>query len=275
MVLSGCATWTSAPSKSEKLLRKTRLSVDSVVLELIFVHTDAEDEQWNHALWSQIDEVKLDTQQRGRLLANGFRCGVVGVQMPGPLRELAQQQQSADNPGNRSADHWATNTISSNRRLSARSGRRNEIVTGATEDSIIVLVDEDGVVSGNPYENAQTVLATRVEPLGDGRTHIEFVPEIHYGDPQQKWVGRDGTFVLEVGKHRKTYPHLKIATTLAPGETVVITTDGQRQSLGGRFFGDAGPNGTTRKMLLVRLAHSRDDELFTEDNDFDSLATGQ
>ena len=274
-VLAGCATWTSAPTESENLLRKTRLSVDSVILEIIFVQTDPTDEDWSQSLWSQIDEAKLDSQQRRRLLENGIRCGIVGVQIPELIRGLIRPQPADDDLESAWTSGLPTDRTSTSRRLQARAGQRTEIVTAEIEASMVVLVNEDGVVSGNTYGNAQTILAAQAEPLGDGLIEITLVPEIHHGEPRQKWVGREGSFVLEVGKQRKSYSQLKITTTLAPGETVAITSDSKRQSLGSQFFGDSGRDGSMQKMLLIRLAHSRDDELFTAGEQSDISVTGQ
>jgi len=273
--VAGCASWTTSPSSEQTVLRKPRLSDDSVVLELTFAHIGELDPLDLTSIWNEVDEMKLDTVQRRRLAANGFRGGIAGMHLPQALRDLVDDENSTSGLDNRIDGRSGSVSRSSHRRLQARAGIRNEIVTGETIDSMVVLIDEDGKVSGSARAQAQTTLAVMVQPTGDGRAEIELVPEIHFGQPKQKWVGREGMFQFVVGKERERFEQLLIPATLAPGETLILSGNGKPQSLGEQFFTSCAGTANAPRMLLVRLAQSRDDELFGGGLESKELATSE
>ena len=55
--LSGCSTLVTAPQPQDKsalpLLTSRKLSEDSVILEVGFVHVPQHDEEWSRKLWSE------------------------------------------------------------------------------------------------------------------------------------------------------------------------------------------------------------------------------
>ncbi len=93
--LIGCRSLAVREVASEPTeLPKTQLSQDSVVLEVLFLDVPDDDPEWPQRIWAEIDEQEFPPESRRQLQANGFRCGIIGQQMPVELRELIDAQHS-------------------------------------------------------------------------------------------------------------------------------------------------------------------------------------
>lgn len=265
LALSGCANVVSISDTVEAggvlpLLTSTQLSEDSVIVEVGFVNVPQNSEDWNRDLWSELDEQHLKPELRRRLASNGIRCGVSGEQIPPGLRAALDAVndthtamfETIEGVEERGAMH---------RRIQTRSGKRSEVVTATTQESMVVLVHDGEEVAGHTFRQAQPLMALRAFPQGDGRSRIELTPEIQHGPSRQRWVGREGAFQLDAGQFSEVFSRLAIDTVLAPGQTLVVAASGPGKSLGGNFFGLDNKD-RKEKMLLIRLAQSQYDDLF-------------
>ena len=245
----------------EPLLPLARMSSDSVVLEVAFVDVPIDDDAWSEQLWQQVDEQHLAPEFRRVMQSNGFRSGLVGIQLPQPLREQLDRFQHASSRLLAEMTSQSTRFRPQNRRIQLREGKRSEIITSGLSDSLVVLVHEGDRVAGETFKEAQTVFELRAFPQGDGSATVHLTPEIQYGPQRPKWIGRDGMFQLETTRKSRHFQDMTIAANLLPGQTLLVTAFDMPSSLGGNFFG-CGESGETPKILLVRLAQSQYDDLF-------------
>ena len=264
ILILGCAGCRSVPTGGEvdrePLLPLPRMSSDSVALEIAFVDVPTDDAGWSDRLWQQVDEQHLTPEFRRNMQSNGFRCGIVGVQLP---QELRQQLDRFQNASSRLLAEMAQGGKfrPKNRRLQLREGSQSEIVTSGLRDSLVVLIHEGDQVVGRTFQEAQTVFDLRAYPQGDGSATIHLTPHIQYGPPRQKWIGRDGMFQREVARKAQVFDDLTIKSNLLPGQTMMVTSFEMSRSLGGNFFRNAESD-AVQKMLLIRLAQSQHDDLF-------------
>ena len=90
-------------------------------------------------------------------------------------------------------------------------------------------------------------------------------PNLEYGQPRQQWIGEDGMFRLESGKPKQVFERLKTETILSPNQTLLITSLPQRPgSLGHYLFTEPSSGRTEQKLLMIRLAQTKFDDLFAE-----------
>ena len=96
VVLAGCSTWDTLPSHETSMLPRTKMSRDTVVLEMqtVAIPESTSDIELDR-LWNELDEQHLDRDLRRRLTENGLRCGLLGTQMPELLRQILDAQSSA------------------------------------------------------------------------------------------------------------------------------------------------------------------------------------
>jgi hypothetical protein len=261
LVATSCSSW-KEPLPEAFELPATRMSSDSVALEIAFVRVPVGQDEINTRLWQQVDEQRLPTAQRLHLNDNGFRCGLVGTQLPDVLRDLLDQQQQANQ-----LDQAITSemdVLAQNRRVQSRAGQRTEIVTGAPRSEMVVLhkTPTAAKVAGKSLREAQCVLATRTFPQADGSLRLELLPEVHHGAPRKQWVAGEGTFRLLSGREREVFQDLRIDVALDPGQALVLSCTPEPKGLGQNFFVEAGRGDAQQKLLLIRLSQTQRDELF-------------
>jgi hypothetical protein len=260
----GCTAWKDSVSEPMDL-PAARMSPDSVALEITFIRVPVGQARIHGELWESVDEQVVPHELRQHLNNNGFRCGLVGLQMPPVLRELLERNKESAR-----LDQAVTSemdVLAQNQLVQRRSGERWEIVAGAPRESMIVLY-RDGLeskVRGSTFADAQGIFAGRPFPKGDGTVRLELTPEIHYGPPRNQWVAGQGTFHFLPGRDREVYQQLMLNTQISPGQTLILTCTPDMKGLGHNFFVEDGRGDPQQKLLLVRLAHTQRNELFEDD----------
>ena len=155
---------------------------------------------------------------RRRLAENGFRAGLISVQPPEVLSKLMElKNKPAPTPGKATelkiADMDQEPRVV-RRYLQLRCGKRSEIVASDVYDELPVLTREAGGVCGHTYPKAQGLLALKAEAEADGRVRLELVPEVHYGEPRQRYVGEGAALILQAGRAQKAFDELTITAAL-------------------------------------------------------------
>ena len=261
--IGGCALPPTNVEKPLSELPKPRVD-ESVVLEVGFARVPRHDPEWFDKLWAELDEQHFSADHRQRLLANGLRCGLAGEQIPEILRVALQRDESIP-----IADPNSVTAQSAIRRLHLRPSSRSELITSAENRSLTVLIDDGQSINGHQFETAQVLFAIQTKRAKSGRAEVELTPEVQFGQTKQRYVGQDGAFVLQAKRDNRVFGDLKIEDVLVPGQTLVITCDGPDKSLGGNAF--QSEDGDTQKLLLVRLAHGQEDDLFDQNSLLDSI----
>lgn len=274
----GCSPVAAYSSPKNTLLRPVQMPPDAVGLEIFFVRVPLADPEANETLWSQLDEQALPASVRRELLKNGFRAAVVGTPIPVSLARLLKMCDSlppAEQEGvsrvrveeGQTVEPWITG-----RRLSLRPGCRSEVIASGVYDEMTILRPETRGVGGQTFRKAQGLFGLYAQPMRDGRVQVELVPEVHYGDPSQRWVGDQGMFRVEIRRERQIFSDLAIRSFLAPGEILLLSCLPEREgSLGWYFFTQTSSGDPQQKLLLVRLAQTQHDGLFSpQENLLDS-----
>ncbi len=272
--LSGCTTVVAKSPRKNTLLRPAQMSPDAVGLEIFFARFPLGDPEANEKLWKELDEQGLPASLRRELFKNGFRVGLVGTPVPVSLARLLSMSEEG-NPSEKEGvnrvqmDAQQVEPWISCRRLSLRPGCRSEVVASGLYEEMTVLRPEAVGLAGQTFRKAQGVFALYVQPLRDGRVQVELIPEVHYGDPAQRWVGDQGMFRLEIRREKQAFPELAVRSILAPGEMLLLSCLPDREgSLGYYYFTQTHSGDPQQKLLLVRVAQTQHDGLFGADTTF-------
>ncbi len=261
--LGGCALLSLEEPASEPVrLPAPRMAADSVVLEFIFVRMPVLETEAYAEIWSGADEQSFPAELRRQLADNGFRCGVLGQQIP---EALLTRLKGPTNALEERSEDVATSDIEvdrSARRKQCRAGRRAKIVVSKTHESLSVLTREGGAVRGRLVEKAQCLFALKPYPQGDGQVRLDVTPEVEHGDVRQQWVGGNGTMMQRMGKDRIVLDAMRIGATLAPGQSLMLSATDDAHGLGDHFFVETAGGTLERTILLVRVAATQHDDLF-------------
>lgn len=258
-LLAGCHLFEPAPT-GKPLLSQLSLADDGADLEIVLFRFPGGDAELGEPLWNQIDEQAFSASLRRELTANGLRAGLIGGSLPAVL---SSRLTTAENQ-NATARMQGEPPVRRSR-LQLHRGRPGKIVTSGIYDQISLLTRDDGQVRGKTYSQAQGLLVIQVDPQADGRVRINLTPNLEYGVARQQWVGEDGVFRLESGKPKQVFERLKIDTILAPNQILLISSLPQRPgSLGHYMFNDARNDRLEQKLLMIRLAGTKFDDLFAQ-----------
>ncbi|MCS7305442.1 MAG: hypothetical protein NZ602_10100 [Thermoguttaceae bacterium] len=278
--LAGCSTVVANSPQKNSLLRPAQMSPDAVGLEIFFIRLPLGDPEANHLLWQEVDEQALPVSVRRALWKNGFRAAVVGTSVPVRLARLLKM---SDHPSPAHQEGLCRVQLQeaqkiepwiSCRKLSLRAGCRSEVIASGIYEEMTILRPEPQGVGGQTFRKAQGLFGLYVQPMADARVQLELVPEVHYGEPAQRWVGDQGMFRLEVRRERQVFTELTIQSRLAPGEMLLVSCLPDREgSLGWYFFTQTTGGDPQQKLLLVRLAQTQHDPLFETEPSLPTTAT--
>jgi hypothetical protein len=248
------------------------MSKDSCVLEIFFARFPFDDPDANVDLWQDVDEQHFPARLRKSLAGNGFRVGLVGGQMPmalSKLLELGDKPAPAGDAAETKVTDMKEEPTVLRRRLQTRAACRSEVVSSDTYDQLPVLIAADGQVCGETYCQAQAIWAVKAFPEADGRVRIELVPELHHDQTRQRWVGKQGMLRLETSRPRRVFDDMAISATLSPGAMLVMTSLPNRTgSLGHHFFTEKNDQ-LEQKLVVIRLAQTQHDDLFSPSTPLD------
>lgn len=213
-------------------------------------------------LWQVADEQFLPAETRMRLATVGIRCGSLGAQLPDAVSRCLEAQQSSVVLEEKDGAAVISD-LPTQRRFQCRPGRPQYILVRKTrEESIRSLVSGDSSI-GDGVQDVVCELCIKAHPLGDGRVHLAAAGVIRHGGPRQRWVAEQGQFRLDNDRECKSFDESRVEASLVPGQSVVWGAMPNAAGLGGILFGEDPAAGGKRRIVVLRLAHSQRDDLFT------------
>jgi hypothetical protein len=235
-------------------------AADVIEVRVALVERPPDDPFLNEELWSFADEQIIPLERKAALEENGFRVGQVGGNTPAGLLTLLTSARSNVNP----------------RCLYVHSGQPVPVALGPIAPSCSFRLQQDIELTNVTVEKAQCALKMVPSLTSDGRTCLQFTPQVHYGEkalvPQ---AAEDGSgFILQEEWPTKSYSGLAWEVTLAANQYVVVGArcDGP-QTLGYQCFLRRHESVPVQRLLVIRagrltavspseiLAESSDEEL--------------
>jgi hypothetical protein len=263
LLLAGCRSWNQPLETSVLKLPTPRLAMDSVAVDLTFVRIPIDEQQLDQTIWAEVDEQCVSPELRSHLNANGLRVGVIGRQLPAALVRLLDESENdqLDRETVRETD-----VLTRARHQRWKSGRRVPIVATPIQSSMVLLhrPSFSPILSGQSFKEAQGFLVARPYPQKDGQVRVELTPEIHFGDVKQQWISGEGTYHLKSGKERHVLSDLQMPVELTLGQALLVSCTPARNGVGRTLFVDSDSGDPQQKMLFLRVAQSRQEELFDQ-----------
>lgn len=241
-------------------LPKTKMSKDSVGIEIATVTLDASQTHLLPNILAELDEQVLDPNFRRHLAQNGFVAGSLGTQLPAGVQLLVlEASYRRDHPTAESQRE----SPDQQRFVQCRAGKRIGIGLWNSR-AIAEAKHHDGeLVAPGMFENAVSRFAMRCRQTGPGVAAVELTPEMEHGELKQKYVVDGGSFHMESRRDSEVFEDLKLPFEIRAGETLMVTCNGQTDMLGQDFF--LNTDKTKQKILLVRLAQTQVDVSFGDE----------
>jgi hypothetical protein len=274
----GCAS-SATSTRNKSPLAPFKPSLETSTLDVTFVRHEYELTALNDELWSQVDETAIPADVRSALLMNGLRAGVITGAVPLQLESmLSGQSQTArlSTEGLAAAANQPVIAPSlSQRTLHVLPNQRSELLTSDVYERLNLLVrEENNEGFGNTYFKAHCALAVTATPLGDGRVRLSLVPEVQHGEPRQQYRGDDGMWRVDSSRPKVSLEKMAFDVVLSPGQAVVLGARADRpSSVGHYFFTEPVAGELEQKLLLIRFAGNKYDQLLLTDGSRDSMQT--
>ncbi|MBX7165255.1 MAG: hypothetical protein K1X74_02785 [Pirellulales bacterium] len=263
-LLAGCS---KLPTPSPTLaLSPAQMSPDSVVFDIYFIRVPLADPEAGDALWTSVDEQRIEAELRGRWHANGLRVGVISGSVP---EALTRWMKLSDAPQGRrdmqqQIDLQREQQVTQ-RHAQLRRGQPLEVVASDVHETLPLLRAERDGVHGQTYRQAQCLFRMLCDPREDGAVEVDLLPQLQHGEPQQRWRGSDGVLRLDPGRPTLDFDDLRLKVDLVAGQMLLVASLVNRPGSLGHHFLAAPPE---QKLLLIRLSQvqSVDGELLASGN---------
>jgi hypothetical protein len=281
LLLGGCATWHVPITHQDWKLPAQNSGSDSVTFEIAFVRWPSglseeagTTEGTPGDLWRALDEQFLPPELRQNFAANGMRAGIISDPLPNSIRAALE---ATSDPLSVITDQNAspgTEVLARRERRQCPSESRQEIeVLPMREGKRIVLANESGRVRAEEFEQPRGFIRFTTHAMGDGRVRAELVPIIDFGKPKQRIIGGQGAYRYDTRRDERVYDKLEFSTALFPGRTLVLTSSTDKKGLGAVLFADRFEGSPDQLLLLIRIAETQRDELFSPRTQQESLVT--
>ena len=104
------------------------MSIDSVVVEAIFLRLSALHEPALQKIWNEIDEQSIDIAVRRQLDANGVRAGIITGELPSELHQWLAEADRRLKEDTLEQARIGADVSSHVQRLQCRNGRKKELI---------------------------------------------------------------------------------------------------------------------------------------------------
>jgi hypothetical protein len=232
--LAGCDSLfkSAGISTTAKKLPALQAPPGSMQLDVVYVERPAGDPLLGQKLWQHVDQVaSIDAAARGLLRHNGLRMGIVGANPPMALqRMLGLKSDFAYEP-----------VAEQDKQLV---GRHFFLVSGGETEIQIsqpYLKCSLNLISANSteplhFENAVCKFRVRATRLQDGWAQLEFVPQVQYGQEQQRYVVGDAGWKFQSGQQTETFFLHRFEIRLSTGDMLVVTAEDDAPGTLGQLF---------------------------------------
>jgi len=242
VLLVGCAS--DKPVRSTSWLDRWRpfhgpAAADVIEVQVALVERPVGDPFVNQGLWTLADEQIVPLERKAALEENGFRVGQVGGNTPAGLLTLLTSGRSNVNP----------------RRLFVHAGQPTSVVLGPITPSCSYRIQQDGEPANISVEKAQCALNLIASLTSDGRTRLQFTPQVHHGEKTLvPRAAADGSgFILQEEWPTQSYASLTWEVTLAANQYVVVGARFDRpETLGYRCFLRSDESVPVQRLLVIR-----------------------
>ena len=266
VLLVGCAN--DKPVRSMAWLERLRpfhgpAAADVIQVEVSLVERPPGDSFINQELWTLADEQIIPLERKAVLEENGFHIGQLGGNTPAGLLTLLTSEHSNVNP----RGHFV------------HSGQPTRVVLGPITPLFSFRIQQDGEPANVSMEKAQCAFNLVASLTNDGRTRLQFTPQIRHGEKMlAPRAAADGSgFVLQEDWPTQSYSWLAWDATLAANQYLVVGARFDRpETLGYQCFIRRQESLPVQRLLVIRtfrMAAPSPSEIFADSSDEESLSS--
>jgi hypothetical protein len=262
LLVSGCASWFFETKQEEpSRLPQVPIPEDVIVAEVSLIRAREPQLELVEAAWGLADEQITPIERRRDLLANGFRCGRFGGDLPQPIRDLLQIHEEQMALAKVEGEVQEGDPTVRGLRMQLRAARKGEIRVRGNQPQISVLLATQGTVRGGSFPEASCAFQIRGYPSAASCAEIELTPYIEFGLPMRNWEAGESELKMNIARPTEHFTSMRMNCQLGPGEILLVGPNTPAKGLGGVFFHERLDD-PAHALLLIRLALSQVDSVF-------------
>ena len=202
----------------------------AVALQVAVVQVDDDQQEIIEEFWSRLDTMKLPLADRQVADRNGLRYAVMSPQCPAILDQLLKRRELDISRMTDIQKKMASkgllespSRLLHHQRIENDSGEEFEIpVSEYYQQKKWSIVDKRGRMESGSGELVKAFMQLSTFPQNDGSVRLLVEPEIHHGQPQQRYDVSQRTFLFSESQIQSRIEALKFAIDLQPGESLII-----------------------------------------------------
>ena len=244
--LVGCVAETAVQSTA--LLKQYRPShgpagPDVIQMDIALVEGPVGDRFFNEELWTLADDQVIDLERNAVLEENGLRIGQVGGIPPAGLQERLTSERSC----------------ATARRFRLHAGEPTPVNLGPPIEHCRFDIHQNGETTPVNLEHAECVLVVVPTLTSDGKTRLQFTPQIKSGKPERFYApttDRTG-WMVEDQQPTAKFSDLSWEVALEQNEYVVVGARFDRpDTIGHRLFIRGDEPAPRQRLLVIRTGRS-------------------
>lgn len=253
MSIVGCSTWKTPDELSGPArLPQTRMSKDSVGVEIATITFDTRDVSIPDGIRLELDEQVLDPNQRRHLSLNGIVGGSLGTHLPSQIQLLLME--SAYRREHPTAENQV-DAADQQRFVQIREGKKVRIDFWPAIGNLSLMHHDGELDVPDLFEQATSFFTLRSKPNGANSALVTLTPEIQHGPLRQQYVAGQNSFHMAAAQETAKFAGAEMVLPISSGETLLFTCNQLKGKLGQAMFRNA--TGTRQKILLIRLAQTQ------------------
>ena len=224
---------------------------DVIQLDVAILEGPVGNRAFNHDLWTLADEQGMAPETQAILEENGLRVGQIGGLAPPELQTLLASERSCVR----------------SRRIQLRSGTPRTLVLGPAVTQGRFMLHENGRDISVTLDQSSCVLRVVPTLAADGRTRLQFTPEVHNNATPDSAAQASGSPAWEraasadlEGQDQGTtqrFSSLSWEITLAPNDYLLIGGRYDRpDTLGWQSFIRPDEDAPMQRLLVIRTTRS-------------------
>jgi hypothetical protein len=212
---------------------------DLIRLDVALVEGPVGDRFLGQEIWRLADDQVVSLESRARIEDNGFRVAQIGGMTPPELQQRLISKRSCPDP----------------RRREVLAGKPASILLGTLRTHCAFEIHQEGDSFPVSLEQAQCLLVVVASKTADGKTRLQFVPQIQNGPAQTTFgpaADRSG-WLLQEERSVQKYDSLGWEVTVEPNEYVIVGGRADRPgTLGHECFLRADEGSAKQNLLVLR-----------------------
>lgn len=274
--LGGCETWTRKEDSKTNAFAFDELKISNSLIKMEYAVLNVLPYR-QHLLedaWDQIDQQSIEFETRKNLELNGYRVGVTGFQLPPNLSLLLQPpaidkskltdiEKGMVQAGVAKAQDLRERHV----KISLQPNKTKDLKFGSIVPEMTFQWNSGNGFVRKSFQSVETCLRLVAQQTAGRSIQLGIIPFLLHGNKSARYEAKENNFEMSLGRRQELVSEASMKLPVSLGQTVILgpTIDSltsEQNKFGHVFFGKEGKLSLGNRIVLLRLIHAGNSELF-------------